>query len=171
MIRNDLKRSSDFTAIEHRRMRLGAAACLVVVASVGCQRSPYELAPVHGTVTIDGRPVSQAKVMFAPVENAENAVNPGKPAFGLLREDGSYKLTTYENDDGAVVGKHWVTLVNLTRKAAKNQTEGNRTISSLPSFTRLTVPQQVTVAAGQENQIDIKLTAKEVAQYGVVDDD
>ena len=102
-------------------MRLGAAACFIAVASAGCQRSPYELAPVHGTVTIDGRPVSQAKVMFAPVENAENAVNPGKPAFGLLRENGSYTLTTYENDDGAIVGKHWVTLVNLTREAERQQ--------------------------------------------------
>ena len=152
-------------------MRLGAAACLMAVVSAGCQRSPYELAPVHGTVTIDGRPVSQAKVMFAPVENAENAANPGKPAFGLLRENGSYKLTTYENDDGAVVGKHWVTLVNLTRKAEKQQLVVRRAPNIVPTFTRLTVPQQVTVAAGQENQIDIKLSAKEVAQYGVVDDD
>ena len=57
------------------------------------------------------------------MENAENAANPGKPAFGLLGEDGSYQLTTYENDDGAVVGKHWVALVNLTRKADKQQAE------------------------------------------------
>ena len=94
MIRNRLQRSSDFTAMERRWMRLGAAVCLIAVASAGCQRSPYELAPVHGIVTIDGRPVSQAKVMFAPVENAENAANPGKPAFGLLRD--GRKLHTHD---------------------------------------------------------------------------
>ena len=87
MIGNLLQRSSNFIAIERGGcVLLRRRASLLWPPWVATE--PYELAPVHGNVTIDGRPVSQAKVMFAPVENAENAVNPGKPAFGLLGEDG-----------------------------------------------------------------------------------
>jgi hypothetical protein len=143
---------------------------LSAVTVAGCQRSPYELAPVRGKVTIDGRPVSQAKIMFAPVENADNA-NPGKPAFGLLREDGSYALTTYEIDDGAVVGEHWVTLVNLAREARAMQAKPERRSTAVPSFSQISVPRRVTVVPGKENQIDITLTRREVAQYGAVSDD
>jgi hypothetical protein len=147
-----------------------AVACLIAVSVAGCQQSPYELAPVHGTVTIDGRPVSQAKIMFAPVENADNA-NPGKPAFGLLREDGSYALTTYETDDGAVVGEHWVTLVNLERDAQAAPAKRERRSTDVSSFTQMSVPRRVTVVPGKENQIDITLTRQDVARYGVVADD
>src|SRR3990172_2569518 len=95
--------------------KIGAIAlCIaVVLAMTGCSRSPYELAPVHGRVTLDGRPLSQSKVMFAPVEVGDNP-NPGKPAFGLVQDDGSFVLTTYRTNDGAIVGEHWVSIVRLT---------------------------------------------------------
>jgi hypothetical protein len=108
--------------------------------------------------------------MFAPVENADNA-NPGKPAFGLLRDDGSYTLTTYEADDGAVVGEHWVTLVNLARREQSARTKGDRRSFDVSLFTRISVPRRVTVVPGQENQIDIALTRQEVAKFGVVEDE
>jgi len=91
--------------------------CIFVSAAVGCQQNPYELAPVRGTVTIDGHPLSQAKVMFAPSEVGTNP-NPGKPAFGLLQPDGSFVLTTYKENDGAVIGEHWVTVIRLVKKAS-----------------------------------------------------
>jgi hypothetical protein len=126
---------------------------------------------VRGTVTIDGRPLSQAKIMFAPVAGGEHA-NPGKPAFGLLQNDGSFTLTTYENNDGAVVGVHWVTLINTARSTTRTSAEnGHRAPPNAPKFTRLAVPQQVTVVAGLENRIDIKLTRQDVAQYAVANDD
>jgi hypothetical protein len=139
-----------------------------VVAVVGCQRSPYELAPVSGTVTIDGRPVSQSTIMFYPTEHGDNA-NPGKPAFGLLNENGTYTLSTYETNDGAVVGEHWVTLINVARDS---EAHGNQPRSpGAPSFARLTVPRRVTVLPHQENQIDIKLSRQDVAQYGTGNND
>ena len=35
----------------------------------------------------------------------------GKPAFGTIQADGSFVLTTERTDDGAVPGKHRVTVV------------------------------------------------------------
>jgi hypothetical protein len=137
-----------------------------ILAVSGCQRSPYELAPVHGTVTIDDHPLTQAKVMFAPMEVGDNP-NPGKPAFGLIKEDGSFQLTTYELNDGAVVGEHWVTIINL----AKKPKHGEAAVAGAAlqnGFTRLTMPQRVNVVADQSNEIPIKLTSKDVARYGAV---
>ena len=89
----------------------------VLAAITGCQRSPYELAPVHGTITIDGQPFTHGKVMFAPVARADN-LNPGKPAFGQLQDNGSFVLSTYDTGDGAVVGEHSVTIINIDPPAA-----------------------------------------------------
>jgi hypothetical protein len=146
-----------------------ATVCIALTSAVGCSRSPYELAPVRGTVTIDSRPLSQAKVMFAPIESGDNP-NPGKPAFGLLQPDGSFVLTTYSENDGAVIGEHWVTIINLAKKPAGATLVSNTSRGTF-RFSRLTVPQKVSVIAGQDNQIDLKLTAEDVNRYGVQLDD
>lgn len=135
---------------------LGAAA-----VTVGCSKSPYELAPVHGRVTIDNRPLAQAKVMFAPVEIAGNP-NPGKPAFGLIKDDGQFVLTTYKPEDGAIIGEHWVTIINL-EKPQKAASTTNRN-----AFSRLTLSQRITVHPDQDNALDLKLTAQDVAKSGVI---
>ncbi len=41
------------------------------------------------------------------VEGTKNSVL-GKPATGVVQDDGSFVLSTYGNNDGAVVGKHQV---------------------------------------------------------------
>jgi hypothetical protein len=141
------------------------AACCVFIAvatNLGCSRSPYELTPVTGKITVDGKPLSQAKVMFAPVEIGES-INPGKPAFGLLEDDGSFTLTTYERNDGAIVGEHWVSIVKLSAKSTLVNHPSNE-----PQFNRLTLPQKVKVVADMDNQIDLTLTSQDVARYGVV---
>ncbi len=142
------------------RMRLFAVA-LVVLA--GCSKSPYELAPVDGVVTIDGTPVHDAKVMFAPIARGETR-NSGKPAFGPLEPDGSFKLTTYSDNDGAVVGEHWVTIIRLDPETP-NGGGASPKAPHLP-FDRLAVPKKVNVIAGQQNHIAIALTGGEVKRFG-----
>ncbi len=140
---------------------------MVVCAVTGCHKSPYETAPVRGKVTIDGRPFSQGKVMFAPIAKAGD-VNSGKPAFGRLRPDGSFSLTTYHDGDGAVVGEHWVTLI---RVADPSRPPANTHAAGIATFGRVTVPQKKSVIAGQDNEIDIAISTKDVARYGSKNDD
>ena len=81
-------------------------ACVLLV--VGCGRGDrLETAEVAGTVTLDGEPVTQGTVLFTPEQ--------GRVAKGEIRPDGSFSLGTYEDDDGAIVGKHQVTVVSLDR--------------------------------------------------------
>jgi hypothetical protein len=123
--------------------------CLIAIATTaGCNRSSFDLAPVHGTVTADGKPLFQGKVMFAPVAKGE-VTNPGKPAWSKITKDGTYRLSTFQADDGAVVGENWVTIVNSAEDLP----------ADVPAFARLLMPQKVTVVAGKDNQLDIKMTS------------
>lgn len=129
------------------------ASIAVLSFSSGCHRSPYTVAPVHGKVTVDDKPLMQATLMFAPIANGAEK-NPGKPAFGTVESDGVYHLTTFTENDGAIVGDHWVTILNV-----KDIPDG------VPEFDRLSYPTKVKVAASHDNEVDIKLTAALIKKY------
>lgn len=130
---------------------------LAALATLGCGPGhDYELAPVRGTVTVDGQPLAGGRVMFAPVA-AGDAVTAGKPGFGDIDADGSFVVTTYAKHDGAVVAEHWVTVLSADSDAAKQQLLG---------ASRVTVPQRKTVAAGVENEVPIELTTDVVKRFG-----
>jgi hypothetical protein len=76
-----------------------------VVAIVGCGSGRPEVSPVRGTVTFGGRPVPTGTIHFWPEE--------GRPARGTINADGAYTLTTFEPGDGAVLGKHLVTIESV----------------------------------------------------------
>ena len=62
-----------------------------------------QIAPVRGQVTYRGQPVAKASVTFF------NDQAP-RTASGQTDETGHYRLTTFEPDDGAVIGEHAVTV-------------------------------------------------------------
>jgi hypothetical protein len=134
---------------------LAALACLA-----GCSQPPYEVAPVTGTVIIDGQPFTQGKVMFAPIAKTADG-KAGKPAFGRVGPDGAFTLSTYATDDGAVVGDHRVTVMHDGPDAAASA----KSPSPAHNFTSVVVPKKVSVAAGQANSIDITLSREEVARF------
>lgn len=141
------------------RFRVATALLLGLLCSpmAGCQRSAYEVVPVRGRVTLERNPLPmRAKVMFAPVESANN-VNPGKPAFGILQADGSFQLTTYEMNDGAIVGEHWVTIISLAEKT-----------QAPAAFSRLTLPQRVKVDPNARNEFTLDLNQTDVQKFGVL---
>lgn len=85
-----------------------ASICLVGLS--GCNEGfEKEVAPVTGTVTCAGSPVTEGYVIFTPVVSAEsNPMNSGKAATGTINSDGTYTLTTYDEGDGAMIGTHEV---------------------------------------------------------------
>jgi hypothetical protein len=137
---------------------VSASSVLLVLAQIvnaGCSKAPYSTSPVKGVVTLDGQPLGEGKVMFTPVAQGDSA-KAGKAGFGPLNPDGTFVVSTYGSEDGAIVGPHWVTVVQTilpnTAAATPDTAEGVK-------FKRYKFPQQQTVAAGQENQIDIALTS------------
>lgn len=61
------------------------------------------LIKVSGQVTLDGKPLSNAGVMFHPDAG-------GIPARGTTDQDGNFVLTTREDGDGATPGQNAVTV-------------------------------------------------------------
>jgi len=79
----------------------------------GCSSEPArpKTYPVTGTVTMKGRPLDGARVVFAPS-------TPGLlPASGVTDKDGKYQLTTFESNDGAQPGDYLVKVAKYDGKA------------------------------------------------------
>jgi hypothetical protein len=70
---------------------------LLALVQTGCG-GPAE---VKGHVTLDGKPVSGATVLFVPEPGSS-----ARPASGLTDGEGNFRLTTYRPNDGAVPGTY-----------------------------------------------------------------
>jgi hypothetical protein len=138
-----------------RPHRLSAAFGTLLLFLVGCDSAPYDMAPVRGTVTIDGKPLTSGRVMFVP-KGRDGGLNSGKPAFGRIQQDGTFVLYTYGDDDGAIVGEHSVTIVSSAEDAATEQ--------NAPKFGRVSLAKSYAVVPDQDNNIKIELTKADVTR-------
>src|SRR5262249_31936680 len=106
-----------------------------------------------GKVTIGGQPLASAMITFHP----EKEGNTGQAASD---PDGSYVLNTYGTQDGAVVGRHTVT-VERYLPPMPTQPGGKlpSAKASVPKkYTRPeTSPLKVEVKPGKNNVIDLAL--------------
>ena len=80
---------------------LAVAAGLLALSGCGSAT----IAPVHGRVTCNGKPVVDAAIIFSPVPRFEGDKEPGKPAGGGTDADGRYVMSTYKERDGVLIGK------------------------------------------------------------------
>lgn len=87
---------------------LAIASAALFVHVTGCGESnSYELAPVSGVVTLDGKVVPYTQIVFQPKGSSENmAPGPGSTAF--CDDTGKFELRTVRGEPGAVVGMHAV---------------------------------------------------------------
>lgn len=85
--------------------------CLVMLATIGCGGSSRpKMAKVSGTVTLDGKPLEGAQVVFIADGAPRNAT-------GTTDAAGKFTLTTFEANDGAVLGEHSITVTKMTSSA------------------------------------------------------
>lgn len=94
--------------------------CMAAMTVAGCSgegtKGRPKVSPVSGTVKYNGNPVVGASISFA----AE-----GSPRFatGTTDAQGKYSLTTFDTNDGAVVGKHTVTITQTGSGAGVKKPE------------------------------------------------
>jgi hypothetical protein len=67
----------------------------------GCGGGGPQVAPVTGTVTLDGQPLPNAEVMFTPVDG-------GRPSTARTVDGGQYELLFKRGQSGAIAGPHTV---------------------------------------------------------------
>lgn len=83
-------------------------AAFAAFSALGCGGGEFAVTPAKGKVVCGGKPVSVGTVVFTPVGGEASGEDPGKPATATLKSDGTFVLSTYDAQDGAVVGKHRV---------------------------------------------------------------
>lgn len=74
-----------------------------IAFAAGCNRGPQTY-PVNGTVIFeDGSPLTTGGVVFTELIAAEGG---GMNARGAIDSDGTFQLTTFTDNDGALPGNH-----------------------------------------------------------------
>ncbi len=150
-----------------RAGRVASMLLLVIVA--GCGKGP-NLVPVRGTVLVDGQPLGLGRIQFAPMATGDN-VNPGRPAVGSILADGTFTLGTETDDDGAIVGKHRVTIYTQKPKKSDGGNDVAARKSSVPPFQVLRlIDRDFTVDENGENNFVIELTSDYIRKFGEGDD-
>ncbi len=98
-----------------RLLLLGVTLAVFGSALPGCGPGYPETFPVSGTVTLDGKPVPGAAVVFTPDQ--------GQQATGTTDDAGRFDLSTYELGDGALPGMHRVTVTKTTVESSEEEDE------------------------------------------------
>ena len=132
--------------------------CAVLLA-IGCG-SKY--APVSGKVTLNGKPLSNAHVMFQPV-GKPGSIESGEGSAGTTNEKGEFKLTSSSGKNGALVGTHHVSISALEAQMGERDTRpprgGPPLADKVPSRYNSKSEKTFPVPTGGSNKADFDLTS------------
>ncbi len=123
---------------------------------VGCGGGGGEMtvAPASGKMTFNGGPVTGGSITLAPVGGGKGPA--GKPASGAIQNDGTFKLSTYGTNDGAVIGKH---KVSFSAPAGETTTRPDgHSVQSPSPFEGLSVKTPEVEVKSGNNDLQIELT-------------
>jgi len=144
-------------------MRVCLCCCLtaLMLVSAGCGgKESFGIARTSGVVTCQGQPVPYVTVYFEPVKVGKSAMV-GKQGIGLADDKGHFVISTYGQQDGAVVGKHRVRVDRPSREAHPDFKGCDCTLHSEIDAAELEV------VANEENVFEIELKLKEAVDEAV----
>lgn len=96
-----------------------------LVVYCGCGAGGPEIASVEGTVTMDGKPLANATVVFSPVG--------GRPAGARTDEDGHYVLNFGSGRKGAIPGINKIRVTTMSEAYEKEDgTKVNGSRETIP---------------------------------------
>lgn len=126
--------------------------CLLGLTCLGCDSGP-EIASVEGNVTMDGKPLPNASVIFVPED--------GRPAGATTDDQGHYVLTFTEGRRGAVPGRN---KVQISTARDPSETPAGEPIPAAPETVPMKYNAQTelefTVEPGTKNVADFALTSE-----------
>jgi hypothetical protein len=105
-----MNRTLSVLSTQYTVRRVGLLVCHAAVVSLvaGCGPSgAFPTAPVRGRVICEGKPVPHVMVFFEPLETGKSAIV-GRSGFAEAKEDGTFEISSYGTNDGAVIGRHRV---------------------------------------------------------------
>ncbi len=103
----------------NRSFYLAIALFSICLIGSGCSKKKLKTNSVIGKVFVDGKPAKGAQVTFMPVSNKDSKAS---APTGVVAEDGTFKLSTYSEGDGAPAGEYTV-LVSWSEVDPKTKSE------------------------------------------------
>jgi hypothetical protein len=97
-----------------RLLAMAAALCL----AAGCGGTKSGMAPVSGQVKLDGQPLEGAQIMFTPSAPQSGSKDASTQSAGVTDKDGKFSLISFDAGEGALVGKHTVSISKSTGTTA-----------------------------------------------------
>ena len=98
-------------------MKTSSMALALLSLLVGCggpKQGQLPTAQVTGQVTYRGAPLGRGEIKFIPVQAAGGT----RVAYGTLDEQGRYRLGTYSQEDGAILGDYQVAVESRAEASA-----------------------------------------------------
>ena len=133
---------------------LALSAEPLVLSLAGCTPAEDhpETAPVSGVVLYQGQPVAQAEVAFRPEGDGANGI-------GRTDAQGLFVISTYGDEDGAVVGEHVVTVQLYPEGGLPGMEVETTDIAPIPPkyADPLASPLSEEVTSGQKNEFEFTL--------------
>jgi hypothetical protein len=139
----------------NRVLRMCFELCLLFVATSfsGCgPTGDFPTAATTGKVICEGQPVPFVTVFFEPLQNGKQALV-GRQGIANAEADGTFTVSTYGDNDGAVVGRHRVR-VGPPRGGAPEGFQCNCVLNSEVDVT------EVEIKPGQKNEFELVLKKK-----------
>jgi len=121
--------------------------CVLLLMAIsilsGCGGETYapELGSVTGKVTMEGKPLADATVTFIPAD--------GPPSAAITDASGTYRLKFKNGADGALPGKHTVTI--------STDKDGSGAAETVPAKYNKNTTLTAEVKAGENPPIDFEL--------------
>jgi hypothetical protein len=110
---------SSYMRVVHASCLRGSLILLMIIS--GCNGKSVPTIKVQGTVTYKGKPVEQGSVAFHPIEVYGG--HPRRIAAGKIGPQGTYSLSTFEKDDGAIPGEYKVIIISREQRKSFEGTE------------------------------------------------
>lgn len=129
---------------------------VALLALSGCGEPSVSLpSPVAAAGTLkgaDGKPVGNVRLVFIPL-------NTKAGANGIVAADGTFKLTTYDNKEGAIAGKYRVQIAPIMAGNKDETLKSQAVVKTLPAkYTADDTSLEVEVESGKA--LDIVIPAK-----------
>jgi hypothetical protein len=86
----------------------------LIILPTGCNRIEPELCDVQGAVSLDGKPLAGATVIFEPKAG-------GRASSGVTDETGHYRLIYIRQTKGAAIGSHIVKIFTASEDNPKER--------------------------------------------------
>ncbi len=129
-------------------IRVSLLSCMVMYTGSGCGDGGPDIATVEGTVTMDGKPLEGATVVFVPPG--------GRPAGGPTDAKGKYVLNFSGGRKGAIPGEN---RVQITTKSDPHTAADGKPVPGKPE----TIPTEYNTRSTLK--FDVKQGEKNIANF------